>query len=315
MKLRKPLMRNFLVVFALLSVIATAVNAADGTLALLREADSLRSSSPIEFQDKLKEIEKQAGALNNYESEYLAYLRAYNLSFSGQLNDAYLMYQELAQKSQFDEFRFRALTSMVNTNAIRREWTLGLENLRQTIEILPTVENIQLKEHGLAVAAVFYNYLEQHALAKEFALQLAESTSNQRSLCFALQLRLQADTGLGTIGIGDELFQIALQHCETIGELVVASAIVSYKAELLLKDSQASEASQLLDQYLERVNNTGYPPIIASFYTLLAEANLLQNKKAVAAEYATTALKYTSSATNAEAAMRANKVLDRKSVV
>lgn len=309
MKLQKLLMRSFLVVFALLSVIATAVNAADGTLALLREADSLRSSSPIEFQDKLKEIEKQAGALNNYESEYLAYLRAYNLSFSGQLNDAYLMYQELAQKSQFDEFRFRALTSMVNTNAIRREWTLGLENLRQTIEILPTVENIQLKEHGLAVAAVFYNYLEQHALAKEFALQLSESTSNQRSLCFALQLRLQADTGLGTIGIGDELFQIALQHCETIGELVVASAIVSYKAELLLKDSQASEASQLLDQYLERVNNTGYPPIIASFYTLLAEANLLQNKKAVAAEYATTALKYTSSATNAEAAMRANKVL------
>lgn len=296
---------------ALLCLIASA--AAQGSDELgeaLQRSDEIRSSSPGQFSAMLRKLELRRTDMSAAEQDYLSYLLAYEHSFNGRLEKARSIYQELVQSSAVLEIRFRALTSLVNTNAIKREWSQGAENLRQTLQLLPQIKDDGFYVHGLAVAAVFYNLLGQYQQGLHFATRLREKGHNDgRSLCFANQLSLQALFGLKRIEATDKAFAQALNICREANEPVGASAILSYQAELYINEGKPQQALELLLHQLPQMESTRYAPMIASYYSLLAEAYWRTDEPELAKKFAIQAVAGGAEAGKGDPSIRAFRVL------
>ncbi len=104
-------------------VASAAAQGSDELGEALQRSDEIRSSSPGQFSAMLRKLELRRTDMSAAEQDYLSYLLAYEHSFNGRLEKARSIYQELVQSSAVLEIRFRALTSLVNTNAIKREWS------------------------------------------------------------------------------------------------------------------------------------------------------------------------------------------------
>ncbi len=152
---------------------------------------------------------------------------------------------------------------------------------------MPQIKDDGFYVHGLAVAAVFYNLLGQYQQGLHFATRLREKGHNDgRSLCFADQTQLQALFGLKRIEATDRAFAQALNICQEANEPVGASAILSYQAELYINEGKPQQALELLLHQLPQMESTRYAPMIASYYSLLAEAYCAQMNQKLAKEFA-----------------------------
>lgn len=264
----------------------SAVDAEQSYYQILSQADGLRSSDPQTFSKLLLEVRAQQSQLNQAEAEYLGYLSAYELSFAGKFTEAVDAYQALIAASNNMELVLRARLSIVNIFALSQNWNGGLAQLAQILPELPKVSDPQLKTNGWAIAAVFYNGLGQYPLGLEYSQQLKNTATDPRSQCLGYQLQTESKFRLQTIAASSPDFDEAIAVCEGNNELVMASIVRSNRAEQYLAENNNPMALSVLESSLAIVESSGYEPIKASYYSLLAEAYFNQGQIKTAKNYA-----------------------------
>lgn len=261
-------------------------NAESSYFQQLTVADGLRSSDPQTFSQLLKEIREQQTKLNQQELDYLAYLSAYELSFSGKFTEAVAAYQALINSDADKELLLRARLSIVNIYAFSQNWNGGLTQLAQILSELSSVKDSQLKRNSWAVAAIFYNGLGQYSLGLEYSRQLKKAATDPRSQCLGYQLEAESQFRLKNIAADNSAFDDAIKVCEENNEPVLASIVRSNRAEQYLSEGNSEMALSKLESSLAIVESSGYAPIKTSYYSLLAEAYFNQGQIESAKKYA-----------------------------
>ena len=252
----------------------------------LKTADNIRSKNPAQFKKIINELSSNKKALSTEQAHYLNYLIAYQQSISGELQKSIKIYKSIINSNASIELKFRANSSIINTFAITQNWTEGLLYLSRNFELLDQLSNIQVKQNGLIVSALFYNLMGQYELGHHYALSVLAATKNDRALCLANQLILEARFKLKQIDTDDIKINQAIDLCLQEKEIIMASAIRTYLAKLHMDNGDTLQAKKLLLQTLSLIEDTNYTPVIAEYYSLLAEIYYKENNFYSSAEYA-----------------------------
>ncbi|MFQ6372769.1 diguanylate cyclase [Shewanella sp. YIC-542] len=256
----------------------------------LQAADNIRSSKPRQFAEQLANLQQHQAQLSPFEQHYLRYLIGYQYSFNGDFERAIDTYQQLLNADATLAQKIRTKLSLINIYAVKKNWLAGLQYLNNTTAELSQLQDKDLQANGLAVAAVFLNALNQYPQALSYAQRLKLAAVNNRQQCMAVQLSLEAQAEMGTIGADDPQFATAYQQCQHINEVVIASVIIATQAKLYLTQGQPHTTIDLLERHLSALQLTAYKPTLAVFYALLSEAYWQQQRPQQAKLYAQQAI-------------------------
>jgi diguanylate cyclase (GGDEF)-like protein len=248
-------------------------NAATSVAALLNQAEAVRSSDPKRFQELLVELEDVKDKAPTTERDQIAYLQAYRHSYLGRYDIAIPALRNLASNASTVETKFRAGALMVNGYAVTRQFTEGLRQLDQTLELIDQVEP-ELRLHGLGVAAVLYNEIGEYQRGLHYAEQMFALAPKGRPRCFAGQYRVEALWHLDRLPADDALVRDAIQQCQ--GEAVIANLLRGTLARQWASKGQAGKAIALLQQHMPEIESTRYARLIGEAHSLLAEMQLAQ---------------------------------------
>ncbi len=270
---------------------ANAVLAAPPALeALLQQAEDARSSDPHRFQRLLGELEQHIDRANKDQREQIDYLQAYGSSFRGHYDEAIRRAHQLMESSTNPEIQFRAGALIVNTHALRRQFTEGLRQLEQTLTLVDKIQSPKLRHHGLGVASYLYNQVGQYRLGLRYAERILEEEPDARTLCFANQARFDSLYNLGELPTGDGEVTEAIEQCDAVHETVTANGIRLILAKKWAESNRRKQAIALMNAHLKEVEETGYTHLIAQVKAFLAELLLDAGDYAAAEAYANESL-------------------------
>lgn len=291
------------------SSIASAASASDAIDQALINADKLRSSTPHIYREALANLRTQESKMTKQQALYYDYLSAYSLSFQGKFDEAVIGYQKILDSDAGTELKFRANMSIINSHAISKNWSQGLEHLEINNKIQPTLTNTEFKQLGLLIASMFYNQLGQYKLGLQYANRLSAQLSKGRNYCLAKQLALESQFELGQLTENDPRIAAGLAACQDANEVVMESAIYSYLAELYLDNQQSHQALAVLEAQLPAIEQTQYAPALGRYYSLLARAYLQSNQAESAEQFAFKTLEHSKNLGNSRPITFANHIL------
>ncbi|WDE03315.1 GGDEF domain-containing protein [Thalassomonas viridans] len=250
----------------------------------LQYADKIRSSDPELSNTILLELQKHEELLTAEQQHYLKYLLAYQLTFQGTPDKGLKQFKELAESKASKSLKFRTNITIINTLANTQKWNEGLAYLSKALELLPSIENKEIMQTGLMVAANFYNQLGQYELGYKYAEKLNLLPINDRNLCLSKGVIIEAKINLELLAENSDEIKQGIEICDKVGETLMSSFIRSFLVRLHLNKQQPDKALNILLPNLEVVENSHYPRLIIIFYSSIAKAysfkqNYIQSEK------------------------------------
>lgn len=277
----------------------------------LESIDSVRSTDPQTFSLKLKDIEPFIHTFNQSEKDYFSYLKGYELTYQGLLSEALVIQEKLAFDSVDSKTKLRALITVINISAVKRDWNKGLAALNTLVDVEREIHDEKLSSLAIGVASVFYNQLGQYELGLQFSNRLAKDHSDVRSVCVASINKFEALLNLDIVENRVLLsYELAVENCRVAGEKVISANIYRlYGKHLLETLNQAQTAHELLKQHENLVLSAGYAPVTVIYQSLQAKAYWQLGMSEPAFELAQAVSQSPAAANTLEALIRANKVL------
>ncbi|MCG9739703.1 GGDEF domain-containing protein [Shewanella insulae] len=242
--------------------------------ATLTQADQLKSSNPNAFSELLNTLEKQT--LNPQQRYFLDYLRGYELTYQGKQAQSIEVFNRILNSNANETLKFRANQTLINIYAISQDWSKGLSHLSKNFQFIGQIKDPETVQSGLAIAAIFYNQIEQYELGLSYAEKLRNSKPSKRNACLANGLAIEAQLGLNQLEVDSPSLQTAVASCDE--EVIMESFIHSFIATKYLRDGNTREVYEQLTPSLASIEQTRYPRLIAEVYATLASAYLLDNK-------------------------------------
>ncbi|WDE01157.1 GGDEF domain-containing protein [Thalassomonas actiniarum] len=252
----------------------------------LKYADQIRSSDPELSNTLLLELQKQKEQLTLEQQLYLKYLLAYQLTFQGNPDEGLKQFKELIESKASESLKFRASITIINTLANTQKWNEGLTYLSKALELLPSIENKEIMQTGLMVAANFYNQLGQYDLGYKYAEKLSLLPINDRNLCLSKGVIIEAKINLELLAENSDEIKQGIKICDKVGESLMSSFIRSFLIRLHISNQHADKALNILLPNLEVVENSHYPRLIIIFYSSIAKAYSLKQNYIESEKYA-----------------------------
>ena len=265
-----------------------AANAGD-IQGLLKQAEAARSADPKAFAAALAQIEEQHASATKEQQWQFRLLKAYQLIMKGRYDLAVQQAIEVRNDASDVAIRFRANLLIANTTAITRDFSLGLRSLETALQLSDRVQDSELRQTGLGVAAVLYNQHGQYALGQNYAEQLLAQDPAPRNRCLAKQVRFEALYGLGS-ELSESEINEAIADCERQKEPIPSNSLRGYLARRWAAKGQVAQAAELLEANLPAVEATGYPRLIGEIHGLIAEYRLIMSDLSGAEKHAQAAL-------------------------
>jgi len=256
---------------------------------LLAEAEAARSTDPKAFAAALAQIEGQSAGATREQQWQFRLLKAYQSIMKGRYDVAVQQAIQVRNETSDVAIRFRANLLIANTTAITRDFSLGLRSLEAALELSDRVQDSQLRQTGLGVAAVLYNQHGQYALGQNYAERLLAQDPAPRNRCLAKQVRFEALYGLGS-ELSESEIDEAIADCERQKEPIPSNSLRGYLARRWAASGQVARAADLLETHLPAVEATGYPRLIGEMHGLLAEYRLIMQDPDAAEKHARAAL-------------------------
>lgn len=254
--------------------------------ATLQRADALRSSNPDEFARLLGQLKASLASASPDQRDAIAYLDAYAMAYAGNYAQALVELKRLADTSDNDDIRFRAGALMVNSYAVTKQFTHGLRQLEATMALLPKIKDRDIRDHGLAVAALIYEKMGQHKISLRYASEMEAGASSSRAKCFAGQFKLDALQQLGQLPAEDALVVSVITLCQGASESTVVALARSNLARKWATEGRIDNAIELLQSSMAEAEATRYPPVVGELHALLAEYLLMKNDLSGAQQHA-----------------------------
>ncbi len=238
---------------------------------LLDQAEYARSSDPAAFRQLLILLNAETALATPIQQQHIAYLNAYAVGFSGDLDESILQAKRLLKATTDPEVKFRAGALIVNNYALNGHYNDGLRQLEQTFLLLDQLKDAVLREHLYIAAATLYNQIGQYPLALHYANLVLAAPSSGRSLCFAGFYKFDALQKLNELPTLDAPLMQAISNCTNQHEIIMANVTRVILARKWVKEGQNDRAIALLQDHLSEAQSTGYPRAIAEVRSLLAE--------------------------------------------
>lgn len=256
---------------------------------LLKQAESARSSDPKAFAAALAQIDKLKDTATQPQQWRFHLLQAYQAAMKGRYDLAIRQAIEVHGETSDVSIKFRAGLLIANTAAITRDFSLGLRHLESALGLKGQVQDAELRQSGLGVAALLYNQHGQFALAQHYAEQLLAQAPAPRNRCFARQIRVEALFGLGA-DLDEKEINASIADCEAQRESILSNLLRGYMARRWATKGQTVRAIELLEAHLPEVEATRYPRLVGEIHGLLAEYRLIMSDLAGAERHARAAL-------------------------
>ena len=272
------------------SIAIVALGAAGPADDLLRRADDIKTSNPVEFSALMQQIEERAPELSAAQRQFLEYLQAWQGAFRGDYQNAIPKLREIVRDAESVTLKFRATATVANALAVATQYDEAFAQLTQLLVLLPEVTDTAARQQGLAVIAYLYNQVGEYELGLGYADKLAAEDSSGAGVCRSGYLRLEALYKSGKLR--DELVESneTLDTCIKLGDSLRANAIRTFKARWHLDHGRAAETITLLNAHYHEVRQTSYARLISEYDSILARAHMHRGDDALARQFALRAL-------------------------
>ncbi|GAB2682638.1 GGDEF domain-containing protein [Aliiglaciecola sp. 3_MG-2023] len=277
---------RFIVISALFLVclITPLVSYADVTT-LLHKADKIRSADFNAFEILMTELEKSEDTFSEQQTHFYHLLKGYQLTFNGKVDEAIELYQNIESSNASETLKLRALSSLVNNYAVKRDFYLGAKAINRLFDQREKVQDEEALNTSFGVVAIFYNQAQQYELGLQVANQLLKRNITNRTHCFARQIKVESEFELAKSLSDYQYAQQSIDFCRENNEILVANIIVMTMAESLTNESRLNESIALLQSAEQQTVDSKYPPLIGIFYSLLANNYLLLDQPDLAIKY------------------------------
>ncbi|WP_052074715.1 GGDEF domain-containing protein [Shewanella mangrovi] len=256
----------------------------------LEHADAIRTSNISQFSQELDQLAPHKDEFSAEEKAFYLFLSFYLKALHGQFQEAVNGYKNLIDDTPPKVIEIRARTSLVNIYSFVQNWQDGLSQLSVLLSQLNTINDQNVKEQIIGIAAIFYNSLGQYQLGMDYTQQYKSLSSSPRSQCAAAQLEVEASFGLSTVTSDSDLFAHNREICQQAGEMVMVGLIDSFKIRSLIKERQFNAAMTSLQQQLSTIENTRYAPLMGLYYSLIAKVAVTLQRWSEVKNYADKAL-------------------------
>lgn len=263
----------------------TLPTALQASVEQLTYLDKIKSSKFAEFSEGIDVLAKSGTQLSPFETDYLQLLKAYKLSYLGDIDQALLILQPLTANSDL-AISFRAKALSINSLIIVRRYLDAFLYFEQLINQLPQVHQPIAREHGLRVIAMMYTMIERYDLSVSYLDQLIAENPSENSVCAAYQLRLEAWYSSDQTELLKREIDSGIRYCEDHNEPLWRQLIMVTKAKLLFKEGLYEQSKQLLLKEHKKAADTKYLRLITEFNYLLAESFLMLGELDQAKAYA-----------------------------
>lgn len=277
--------------------------------AMLRQAELVRSSDPAQFQHLLGQLTASTDAADDSQREQLAYLKAYQLCFSGRFDLGIAAAKEIFDTTQDVTLKFRAGALMVNSYASTREFAEGLRTLEQTLALVDQVGNPEIRHHGWTAASQIYSSVGQYELARHYAELVLADQPSPRTRCIAGYSRLEAIYNLDQLDGADGSLLPAIDQCKAAGEPLAVHFLQSYLARVSTAQGDRIKGIGMLEQMLPAVEASDYAQLVSEVHSLLAEWKLAEGMTDEAERHAGIAIRRSVGIVHSLPYIQANRTL------
>lgn len=246
--------------------------------ALLEQADRIRTSNHEEFARLLGVLEQQAAGLPKEQQEYVHYLRGYEQAYVGDYDAALGTLGELAASTSDRTLLFRARVTQLS----------GL------LEQVDQIEDRNVREQALTVAALLYGDFGQHDLSQLYADKVIQDNASGLGQCRGGQIKVKSLYDSSSAGrrpphLAAEIDK-TLSACAAANELTYANATRSYQVRLHMERNELAQALQILTRHYDEVRRSRYPRLISQYDVLLADVHWRMKDTDRAREFALRAI-------------------------
>ncbi len=279
--------RNFLICLNIFLLFLSFDSYADEISEQLIKAEQIKSSQPAKFASLLENIAVKKQELKPQQKHLLKYLQAYQLVFAGKASTALPILEGILSSDANKMIKLRSRITMINFYAYDQNWTDGLSHLSKLLDTLPEIEDEELKQNGLIIAAIFYNQIGQYSLGLKYALNLEEIASMPRPTCMAKAFKIEALFNT-SVKLTDAILDDALDSCKS--EPIAENLIRSFIAETQINNGDFIEGKETLLNHLQIIESTKYARIITRAYSLLSQSYFLEGELEASKEFALKAI-------------------------
>lgn len=277
----------------------------------LAEADALRSADPTRFGQLLDELAGREDEATPLQRDWLDYLQAYRLGYTGRFDLAIEAGTELFERSADPGIKLRAGGLVVSSHAATRQYVEGLVFLDKVLPLVDAVEDPDARHHAWAAAGVIHNQVGQYPQAVQYVDRLMADGVQGRTRCFTGVLRLESLNFMGALPADTADIQSVIDFCLSQGEAMLANFGRLQLANKLAADGQATLAVSLLEGRLEEIEATRFPRLIGEVHASLARLKQSLGWREAADAHARRALEYAGGIANSLLLVQANEVLYR----
>ena len=242
--------------------------------AMLRQAEAIRSSDPAQLDQLIGQLNASLAAASPRQRDMLAYLKAYQLIYTGRLDLGLAAAEDLFQNSSDPAIRYRAGAMLVHPFASKRDFAEALRYMNETLALEDQIQDTAVLEHGWAAAAGLLNQVGRHEDGLRYAESLRTRSPSARTRCFGGALVLESWYNLDLLEGREAETDAIAAECLAAGEPLFASFARVYRARQMVDDGNRNEAAIFLNRHMADIEASRYPRMIADAHSVLAEINL-----------------------------------------
>ncbi len=253
-------------------------------------ADDSRLSDPKLFRQLLEELNQQKSHFTPTHQYFFDYLQGFHLAYIGKHQQAEQKLKGILQSNAETLLKFRANHTLINLSAINQKWADGLQYITDNNALISKIKNNKYIQSSLLATVIFYVKLKQYDLALEHLTQLEQHVQPPYRKCFAKQYYLEAQFHLGQLKADSPKISNAINLCIAGENKIGANSIRRYQAKLYLEEKSPEQALSLLLPYIDEVESTLFPMLIAAVNNVIAKAYYQLNDIDKAKKHATKAM-------------------------
>jgi diguanylate cyclase (GGDEF)-like protein len=243
--------------------------------ALLRQADSIKTSNHGQFTEILGSLEARVADLTPAEQEYVRYLRGWQEAYVGHYETALDALRALDSTANDPTLRFRARVTMVNVLSIAHRYEEAFTKLSELLDQVDQITDPNAREQGLTVAALLYGEFGQHDLSLIYAAKVIEENASGLAKCRGGQIKVKSLYESSRAERRPAMLEAEIENavgaCVAVGELTYANVVRGYQARLDMERNRLPQALDLLTRHYEEVQKSQYPRLISQYDVLLAD--------------------------------------------
>lgn len=256
----------------------------------LQHADANKSVDFQKFSLSLKELAQKRQALSSAQKDLLRYLELWEIAYQGNSLDAISGLREFLLQTLDPVLALRARASLVNVLLIAKRSEEAFAEGSEMIELLAEVKDATAVEQANLTAAMMYAYGSQFGLSQKYAESVLASSSNNKTLCKAGQVQVDALYRSKKLMTDNALARQVVELCDNAGELIFAGLVRISMAKALADKGDAEAALALLQRFRDQALATQYPRLISEFEATVARVQHMLDRLELAQESAQRAI-------------------------